>query len=340
MCACGGATTTEGPSGPPSTAITPSDTTDDAGPLGDGADAHADAGAVTMPPADASADAPADAPSGCVLEKEGRGGADCTPAVMRCGAIAEPLICADLCPKDTVRCNRDPASVERVQCWYSCGGRRPAGFVEGVGEDHHEGPLASVGAFFANLAELEAASIDAFAILADELAVHGAPASLVADAHAAADDEVRHAKIAGALARREGHPVSVPHVVRQERRSLLAMAVENAAEGCVRETFGALLAMHQAEHAADPAIRSAMGKIAEDETRHATLAWRVAAWANERLCADDRATVDRAMIDALDALEAAPCLPAEDLRLRAGVPSARVGARLVSELRRELARPA
>lgn len=279
-----------------------------------------------------------------MLEKEGRGGADCTPAIMRCSEIAEPLICTGLCPQGTVRCNRDPASVERVQCWYSCGGRRPAGFVEGLVEDPaahaHDGPLKSVGAFFANLAELEAVSIDAFAILADELEAHGAPASLVSDARAAADDEVRHTKIASALARREGHSVHAPQVVRQGTRSLLAIAVENAAEGCVRETFGALLAMHQAEHAGDPTIRNAMCKIAEDEARHATLAWRVAAWANEQLCADDRAAVGRAMTEAFDALEKAPCRPAADVRERAGVPSEDVGARLVNELRRELARAA
>jgi hypothetical protein len=67
------------------------------------------------------------------------------------------------------------------------------------------------------------------------------------------------------------------------------MATENAVEGCVRETFGALVAHHQAAHASDPVIASAMRTIAEDETRHAALAWAIARWADARL--DERARV-------------------------------------------------
>jgi len=62
-------------------------------------------------------------------------------------------------------------------------------------------------------------------------------------------------------------------------RSLYEIAVE----GCVRETFGALEATFQAKNANDPQIRRVMRRIAEDETRHAALAWRVAAWIEPRL---------------------------------------------------------
>jgi hypothetical protein len=70
------------------------------------------------------------------------------------------------------------------------------------------------------------------------------------------------------------------------KRSLAAMALENAVEGCVRETFGALLATRQARTARDPEIRRVMTRIAVDETRHAALAWSVARAIEPRL--DDR----------------------------------------------------
>ncbi len=66
-------------------------------------------------------------------------------------------------------------------------------------------------------------------------------------------------------------------------RSLEALAVENAVEGCVRETMGALFAMHQAASAADPHVRATMVSIAPDETRHAALGWAVAEWALDSL---------------------------------------------------------
>ena len=66
-------------------------------------------------------------------------------------------------------------------------------------------------------------------------------------------------------------------------RSLKAIAQENAIEGCVRETFGALVGLWQAKHASDAKTRRVMRSIATDEVRHAELAWAVAAWAEPKL---------------------------------------------------------
>jgi len=66
-------------------------------------------------------------------------------------------------------------------------------------------------------------------------------------------------------------------------RSLEAIAKEDAVEGCVRETFGALTAHFQAPHATDPHVRRAMKVVAHDETRHAALARRVANWLENKL---------------------------------------------------------
>jgi hypothetical protein len=61
-------------------------------------------------------------------------------------------------------------------------------------------------------------------------------------------------------------------------------------EGCVRETFGALVAHYQSSRARDPELRAALARIARDETRHAALSWALHAWLDRRL---DRAARER-----------------------------------------------
>jgi len=135
----------------------------------------------------------------------------------------------------------------------------------------------------ANLAWLEAASISAFRRLARELRAHGAPRALILRAKESARDEARHARLMSKLATKHG--ASVPRVTIRDVpvRSLESIARENAVEGCVMETYGALTAAWDATHEPDPEIADAMSQIAPDELRHAALGWAVAAWANERL---------------------------------------------------------
>jgi hypothetical protein len=85
------------------------------------------------------------------------------------------------------------------------------------------------------------------------------------------------------LARRFGARLGSIAVERTALRSIEAMAIENAVEGCVRETYGALLATWQARTARDPVVRAAMMRIARDETRHAALSWDVGRWLETRL---------------------------------------------------------
>jgi hypothetical protein len=179
----------------------------------------------------------------------------------------------------------DDAGAPVLECVYSAPpcGRRPSRFRAKRPWTATD-PLA---AYLASSALLEAISVDAFEILAAELQAHGAPHRLVRAASRAAREEVRHARETMALARRFGAKPGVPSVSRHPVRSIEAIALENAAEGCVRETYGALLATHQAHAAADPEVRATMAGIALDETRHAALAWDIADWAGARL--DDRA---------------------------------------------------
>jgi hypothetical protein len=181
----------------------------------------------------------------------------------------------------------------------ACAGRRPAGLGEQA--------VASAGAltrYLERQAYLEAASVEAFARLADELASFGAPSELVERARRAGDDEVRHHALLLALGRRfdPGFACSAPDVAPAKVRSLFDLALENAVEGCVRETWGALLAHHQAARATDGSVRFACALIADDETRHAELSWATHRWLLGLLGEGERRAIDEAMARAADEL--------------------------------------
>jgi hypothetical protein len=212
-------------------------------------------------------------------------------------------------------------------------GRRPEGYALA-----RSAAERALGAHFAEIAQLEAASVYAFERLARELEAHGAPADLIAAARDAAWDEVRHAKTTSALAKRFGGAARAPEVPALGVRTLLAIALENAAEGCVRETFGALQATLEARQAADPAIARAMQVIAADETRHAGLAWDVAAWLEPRLAPAERAQVEDARREAAAGLghDLAAFAPAAEVTVLAGVPDAAQASWLFAQARAEL----
>jgi hypothetical protein len=189
-------------------------------------------------------------------------------------------------------------AIECGGCMVASAGRRPAGLSR-----RRPSGGSRVGEYFAASAHLEAASVVAFDVLERELQAHGAPARLCRAARRARRDEVRHARVLATLARRFGGLPAAPRVARARARSLEELAIENAAEGCVRETFGALTAMWQARTSESALVRKAMRRIAVDETRHAALAFDVAAWAHERLDGPAKARVERARQEARATLE-------------------------------------
>jgi len=199
-------------------------------------------------------------------------------------------------------------------------GRRPEGLSD---PDLQPATGCPLGILYAQMGHLEAASVPAFLRLAEELAAHHAPDVLMQSARRAAGDEVRHARAVGALARAHGAAVPDVNIAPFMSRSLEAMVVENAVEGCVRETFGAMVTGWQARTAGDEEVRQALAPIFADEIRHAELAWAVDAWAALRLSVRDRAHVREARHQALFELErqmaAEEPLPA--LVHQAGVPS-------------------
>jgi hypothetical protein len=208
-------------------------------------------------------------------------------------------------------------------------GRRPAGLL-GAEVQVATTPL---GAYFAQASRLEAASVCAFERMHDELCTHKAPPELVRMARRSASDEVRHARVSAGLARRYGGQASAPRVRRQRSRSIEAFAKENAVEGCVRETFGAMVATWQAAHAGDECVKRSMRRIARDETRHAALAWAVARWADGQLDSAARRRIARARRAAVRQLQrdARVELPPSALRA-AGLPSASEAYALIAAL--------
>ena len=250
-------------------------------------------------------------------------GDPCHPTTSGCGGSLMPAYCFDggiptppdsgnfsyeqcqvLCSASSTNfisgCNvQDTPAGPELNCFAGCTGRRPPGMCATRSRGGRGG---HVGRFFAEAAQLEAASIDAFKVLARELRAHGAPAALLVRTEEARRDEVRHARMTARLARRYGSRPVRAHVRRTPVRSLEALAIENAIEGCVRETFGAVFAMHQAETSSDPEVRAAMAQVAPDEVRHAALGWAVAEWADSQLDEDARTRVRAAQREAVASL--------------------------------------
>ncbi len=167
----------------------------------------------------------------------------------------------------------------------------------------------------------------------------GAPRDLRERALRAARDERQHAHAMTDLARERGAVVPRVRAARRRARSLFDVALENATEGCVRESYGALFAVWQAEHAFDPRVRVEMQNIARDEAEHAELASDVHEWARKRLAPHERASLDRAMDDAWLDLEREVELsrPSAPLTRELGVPPTNVAVVLVKNLRAALA---
>lgn len=131
----------------------------------------------------------------------------------------------------------------------------------------------------------EHASVGSFAKLALELLALGAPAALVDEAHAAARDEVRHARLAFGLAARAGGtpvgpgPLPMPRV--ELATDLVQLALATFRDGCVAETTSALRCAEARDLVSDEAEFAVLAVLAADEARHAAYAWKLLRWALE-----------------------------------------------------------
>ncbi|MBL8952239.1 MAG: hypothetical protein JNK82_15760, partial [Myxococcaceae bacterium] len=96
--------------------------------------------------------------------------------------------------------------------------------------------------------------------------------------------EVRHARDTTKLALSFGWLPELPRVAPLlEPRSLEAIALGDAYEGCGRELLGSVLNAWQAEHAEDSRVRELMRGVAPDEAQHAAFSMSLAETLTARL---------------------------------------------------------
>lgn len=246
-------------------------------------------------------------PIGC--DKEERGEAT-TVAARADGYRVEtrtPELCGNQRFKYVVDVERDGTinvlSKEMMPFSGCAIGRRPPNLARAR---RRAGGASALGRYFAGAARLEAASVDAFEQLLLELRQFGAPRALWNAAYTAAEDEVRHARATAALAERFGARPLAPVLRRRRLRDRAEVALDNALEGCVQESYGAYLATVQARVARDPEVTRALAGIARDETRHAALSWQLAGWLEPQLPVATRRRVDAARAAAIRALGGEP----------------------------------
>jgi len=209
--------------------------------------------------------------------------------------------------------------------------RRPSGYSGNLVN------AREVGDYFAIRSELQEASVQAFRLLASDLEAHRAPAALVRAVKRAGRDEERHAQMSASLARRHGAEIVQPKLERPGPRSLDDVAIENAVEGCIRETYLALISTRQAETAKDDTIRAAMKTIARDESEHAALAWTLAGWLEPHVQGDARGRYGKAARAAIQDLRTEAYAPyPEPLRRVVGIPSVRDALALIDSLDRTM----
>jgi hypothetical protein len=138
-------------------------------------------------------------------------------------------------------------------------------------------------ACWAEIGQLEHASIASFARFGLQLIQLGAPAELLADAQRAMADEIRHARSAFGLASAYAGEAVGPGRLDVEGSLPRAASLEAIVEGlvieaCVGETLAAIEVREAAGHAEDPTIAAMLDEIATDELRHAQLGWRSLRW--------------------------------------------------------------
>jgi hypothetical protein len=166
----------------------------------------------------------------------------------------------------------------------------------GTGREWHDDDLAravpvamsleartAIAAHFAESGLMEHASIAAFARFSLQLLALGAPPELVSACTAAMVDETRHARLCFGLASRYAGRSIAPGPL-DVTGALAAVTLRDVVElvvheGCIGETAAALEATWAAEAATDPLVREVLQGIAEDEGRHAALAFQFVAWA-------------------------------------------------------------
>lgn len=131
------------------------------------------------------------------------------------------------------------------------------------------------------MGQREHGSVARFSRAILDLLALGAPSRLVERASSAIADEIRHARSAFGLATSyAGAPVGPADLAPPVEHALDPGAVLERwiDHVCIEHATRALASSVAAQHVRDPAVRTFVAGMAEDDSVHADLGWRVVAW--------------------------------------------------------------
>mgnify|MGYP000088379020 FL=1 len=193
-----------------------------------------------------------------------------------------------------------------VHSTYTCPrpvlGRLPNGLHLTNNQAVTQSSVNVIGQYLADMTAMETAAITAFYYLSRELEAYAAPAELIARAREAVLEETRHSEMAALLA--ASFDAEMPEISVDDfcLRPLYEIALENAVEGCVNETFAAACGLWQSEYAQLDVFRKVIGHITEEEMGHAALSWDIHQWIMPQLSQAEQEQIHRAQASAVDSL--------------------------------------
>eukprot|EP00040_Diaphanoeca_grandis_P029713 m.174541 g.174541 ORF g.174541 m.174541 type:complete len:527 (-) comp31771_c0_seq8:160-1740(-) len=140
-----------------------------------------------------------------------------------------------------------------------------------------------LGEYWANVGAAEHASVGSFLRFGLHLLSIGAPPFLLTLVHEASLDEIKHAQMTYGLASAyfgyDVGPSKLDISNSLDNNSLLHILMSVIEEGCVGETISAVEAKMGSPLALDTKVAEVLQTIADDEAKHAHLAWQFLAWA-------------------------------------------------------------
>lgn len=238
-------------------------------------------------------------------------------------------------PSTLVSCEVEYTAIHSpYTCPKPVAGRLPNGVQLKNGEVATQSSVNILGQYLAGMAAMETAAITAFEYLTRELEAYDAPEALIACAREAVVEETRHAEMTGLLSASYGAEVSEVQVDDFCLRSLYEIALENAVEGCVNETFAAACGLWQSESAELEVFRQVIAHITEEEMGHAKLSWDIHQWVMPQLSEREQEQIRVAQIEAIEHLvvdfkqESNP-----ELQKAFGLPTRDDAARLFTQLK-------